>query len=193
MTQPTMSPADRPLPELREGQFILDGRPTLLLGGQLHNSLPSSPEHVVEALRHVRDMHVGTVIGSANWAQVEPAEGSYDFSTVDAQLDEARRNDLRLVLIWFGAFKNAASTYAPRWVRADTTRYPRAKIHENRNTAWTYDGQTHKPVLSVFSHDLRQSDKRAFCRLMEHLAEHDTDHTVVMVQIENEVGVLGQP
>ena len=191
MTRPVTSPADRPLPELRGGQFVLDGRPALLLGGQLHNSLPSSPAHVVDALRHVRGMHVGMVVGSANWAQVEPTEGVFDFDTVDAQLREARKNDLRLVLIWFGAFKNAASTYAPRWVRADTTRYPRAKLRPNPDTAWTYAGQTHKPVLSVFSRDLRDSDQRAFCRLMDHLAEHDTDHTVVMVQVENEVGVLG--
>ena len=118
MTSLATSPAEHPLPELRGGQFILDGRPTLLLGGQLHNSLPSSPAHVADALRHVRGMHVGTVVGSANWAQVEPIEGEFDLSTVDAQLREARKNGLRLVLIWFGAFKNAASTYAPRWVRA---------------------------------------------------------------------------
>ena len=47
-----------------------------------------------------------------------------------------------------------------------------------------------KPVLTVFSPDLLDADRRAFVRFIEHLAEADPDHTVVMVQVENEVGLL---
>ena len=47
-----------------------------------------------------------------------------------------------------------------------------------------------KPVLSVFSPDLLDADRRAFVRFMEHLAEADPEHAVVMVQVENEVGLL---
>src|SRR5215217_9421495 len=47
-----------------------------------------------------------------------------------------------------------------------------------------------KPVLTVFSPDLLHADRRAFVRLMEHLASADPDHVVVMVQVENEVGLL---
>ena len=137
-------------------------------------------------------MHVGTVIGSASWAMAEPAEGSFDFSHVDAQIAEARIRGMRLVLIWFGAFKNAASTYTPRWVRADTRRFPRAEVHPaaGQTEAFSYPGAMPKPVLSVFSPQLLASDKAAFTALMRHLAVADPGYVVVMVQVENEIGLL---
>ncbi len=171
-------------------RLVVDGAPRLLLGGQVHNSTPSSPGHFAEVCEHLADQHVSTVIGSAGWAQVEPEEGSYDFETVDAQIAGARRHGMRLVMIWFGAFKNAASTYAPRWVRADTERFPRAVLG-GRPALWTYAGQTPKPVLSVFSPELLRVEQRAFVALMRHLALADPEHTVVLVQVENEAGVLG--
>jgi hypothetical protein len=99
-------------------------------------------------------MHVDTVIGSAGWALVEPVEGSFNFSLVDAQIAAAGARGMRLVLIWFGAFKNPASTYAPRWVRADTARFPRGGRGAVSREAFTYPGATPKPVLSVFSPEL---------------------------------------
>ena len=192
MTVPAGAP---PLPSLRSTdhatQLIVDGGPTLLLGGQLHNSAASDPEHMRRALDHLTDMDVGTVIGSASWAQVEPAEGTFDFSHVDAQIDAARDRGMRLVLIWFGAYKNAASTYAPRWVRADTERFPRAVVGAAGKVVFTYPGAMPKPVLSVFSPDLLAADRAAFVALVQHLAEADPGHVVVMVQVENEIGLLG--
>ena len=120
----------RPLPTLRATatgmQLIVDGRPALLLGGQLHNSSPSSPEYMQPIWDRLADAGIRTVIGAASWAQVEPVEGTFDFSTVDAQIEQAQARGMRLVLIWFGAFKNAASTYAPAWVRRDGGRFARA-------------------------------------------------------------------
>jgi hypothetical protein len=182
------------LPSLRATatgtQLIVDGRPVLLLGGQLHNSSPSSPEYMQPIWDRLAGMGIRTVIGAASWAQVEPVEGSFDFSTVDAQVEAARARGLRLVLIWFGAFKNAASTYAPGWVRRDAGRYPRAVASGADTALFTYPGAMSKPVLSVFSPDLLEADRRAFVRFLEHLATADPDHTVVMVQVENEVGLL---
>src|SRR4051794_34723034 len=134
-------------------------------------------------------MGIRTVIGAASWAQLEPVEGSFDFSTVDAQIEQARDRGIRLVLIWFGAFKNAGSTYAPRWVRADPQRFPRAVVH-GESTHFTYPGAMPKPVLTVFSPGLLDADRRAFVRFMEHLAAVDPEHVVVLVQVENEVGLL---
>jgi hypothetical protein len=191
-----MTAADgvRPPPFLRTTagatQLVLDGRPVLLLGGQLHNSSPSSPAYMEPIWDRLAGMGIRTVIGAASWAQVEPAEGSFDFSTVDAQIEAARARGLRLVLIWFGAFKNAASTYAPRWVRGDGRRFPRAVAQAQKKGLFTYPGAMPKPVLSVFSADLLAADRQAFVRLMEHLAAVDPEHTVVMVQVENEVGLL---
>jgi hypothetical protein len=172
-------------------QLIVDGEPTLLLGGQLHNSSPSSAEYMKPVWDRLAAMHVGTVIGSASWDLVEAEEGRFDFGLVDDQIEQARSRDMRLVLIWFGAFKNAMSTYAPRWVRADPQRFPRAGLDARSRPLFTYEGGMAKPVLSVFSDALLAADRRAFTALMSHLALVDQNHTVVMVQIENEVGVLG--
>jgi beta-galactosidase GanA len=185
---------ERPLPTLRStatgSQLIVDGRPALLLGGQLHNSSPSSPEYMQPIWDRLADAGIRTVIGAASWAQVEPVEGTFDFSTVDAQIEQARARGMRLVLIWFGAFKNAASTYAPVWVRRDTSRFPRAVAAGTDTALFTYPGAMPKPVLTVFAPNLLDADRRAFVRFMEHVADVDPDHTVVMVQVENEVGLL---
>ena len=109
-------------------------------------------------------------------------------------LAEARTNELRLVLLWFGAFKNAASTYAPTWVRGNPERFPRVVVEPKGMQAFTYEGATAKPVLSVFSPELREADAKAFEALIRHLVDADPDGTVVMVQVENESGsALRQP
>lgn len=184
-----------PLPRLHATatgrQLLVDDRPALLLGGQLHNSTSSDPRLVREVMARLAAEGVGTVIGSVSWAQVEPEEGTLDLATVDAQVAAAEELDLRLVLIWFGAFKNAASTYAPSWVRADTDRFPRALTRPGRVQAFTYPGGMPKPVLSVFSPDLLDADRRAYTAFLAHLAEVDPTHRVVLVQVENEVGLLG--
>lgn len=47
-------------------------------------------------------------------------------------------------------------------------------------------------VLSVFSEESRKADAKAFGKLMAHLKELDEKHsTVIMVQVENECGLLG--
>src|SRR3954466_4058617 len=184
----------RPLPVLRATaggtQLVVDGRPALLLGGQLHNSSASSPAHMLPVWDRLAGMGIGAVIGAASWAQVEPVEGTFDFCTVDAQISEARARGLRLVLIWFGAFKNAASTYAPGWVRADVGRFPRAAVRADIKQVFTYPGAMPKPVLSVFGEALLEADRHAFVQFLNHLATVDPDHVVVMVQVENEVGLL---
>src|SRR3954453_5451603 len=184
----------RPLPVLPETaggtQLVVDGRPVLLLGGQLHNSTASTPTHRLPLWDRLAGTGIGTVIGTVSWAQVEPVEGTFDFGTVDAQLDEARARGLRLVLIWFGAFKNAASTYAPGWVRADLDRFPRAAVREGTRQVFTYPGAMPKPVLSVFGAQLLEADRRAFVRFLGNVRAVDPDHVVVMVQVENEVGLL---
>lgn len=170
-------------------RLVVDGEPALLLGGQLHDSTPTD-ERLAEVLERIRGHHASVAIGSASWSLVEPEEGRFDFSTVEHLLDAARGAGLRLVVIWFGAFKNAGSTYAPGWVRADPERFPRAATAGRRTEAFTHADATAKPVLSVFSEALREADQRAFVAFMTHLRAIDAQHTVVMVQVENEVGLL---
>jgi hypothetical protein len=178
---------------VRNGGFQLAraGRPALLLGGQVHNSSSSSARSIAESFAHVRRMNGNTVLAPVSWALTEPEEGVFDFSLVDAMLREAQGNGLRFVPLWFGAFKNAASTYAPRWVRADDARFPRAVVRATGLQAFSYRGATPKPVLSVFSEELRRADAAAFEAFLRHLREADSDGTVAMVQVENETGLLG--
>ncbi|MEG3175397.1 DUF5597 domain-containing protein [Sphingomonas sp. RB3P16] len=178
------------LPVIKNRQLIVDGKPYLALGGELHNSSASSVAYMEPIWDKLQRMHVRTVIGTVSWEDFEPSEGRFDYTAVDAQIAQARRHDMRLVLIWFGAFKNASSTYAPIWVRRDTSRFPRAIANAQMKEAFTYEGAMPKPVLSVFSPDLMKADRTAFVALMAHLAKVDTDHRVVMVQVNNESGLL---
>ncbi|WP_345800767.1 DUF5597 domain-containing protein [Microbacterium sp. AZCO] len=163
----------------------------LLVGGQVHNSSSSSPAAIRESFAHARRVNANTVLAPVSWALLEPREGVFDFALVDAMVAEASRLDLALVLLWFGAFKNAASTYAPRWVREDRERFPRAVVHPTtKGSAFHYSGVTPTPVLSVFSSDLRDADGTAFEALVRRLAEVDEADVVALVQVENESGLL---
>lgn len=182
------------LPELRRNgqavQLMVDGAPYLALGGELHNSSPSSPAYMAPIWDRLARNNVRTVIGAASWELVEPEEGRYDFTAVDDQIRQARQRGMRLVMIWFGAYKNAESTYAPSWVRRDERRFPRA----TRNPATTLVGRfpLTGPILSVFNDRLAEADSRAFAALMRHIKQVDKAGTVIMVQVENEVGLLGE-
>jgi hypothetical protein len=187
-----IAPAARPWALSTEAPFALrrDGTPALLVGGQVFNSASSSPKAIADSFAHVSRVGSNVVLSPVSWALSEPAEETFDFALVDSMLAEARRNELRLVLLWFGAFKNAASTYAPTWVRSDPKRFPRAVVEPKGMQAFTYEGATAKPVLSVFSPELREADAKAFEALIRHLVDADPDGTVVMVQVENESGIL---
>ncbi|SBS71494.1 DUF5597 domain-containing protein [uncultured Microbacterium sp.] len=168
-----------------------DGVPALLVGGQVFNSSSSSPRAIGQSFAHVRRMNGNVVLAPVSWALTEPVEGAFDFALVDRMIEEARHNELRLVLLWFGAYKNAASTYAPRWVRADTERFPRAVVESVGRPPFSYAGETAKPVLSVFGRELRESDAAAFEALVRHLVQADPGGVVAMLQVENESGLLG--
>ena len=118
-TAPALS---QELPHLQRNgnaiQLMVDGKPYIGLGGELHNSAAASPEYMAPIWDKLEKNGVDTVVGVASWEQVEPIEGQYDFAAVDDQITQAKAHGIRLVMIWFGAYKNGASTYAPHWVRA---------------------------------------------------------------------------
>ena len=173
-------------------RLVVDGAPFLAIGGELHNSSSSDAEYMRAVWERLDDAGFNSVIATVGWDQVEPIEGRFDFTVVDGLVAGARSAGLRLILIWFGAFKNASSTYAPSWVRADRERFPRAVLGEPRMpTPFSYEGSMPRPVLSVFSEELREADSSAYRAFMSHLAATDEKHTVIMVQVENEVGLLG--
>jgi len=174
------------MPQLRRQgsatQLIVDGRPFLVIGGELRNSSSSSIAYMQPIWQRMRDLNINTVLTPVSWELIEPAEGQFDFQLVDDLLRDARSHDLRLIVLWFGSWKNGMSSYPPVWVKQDIGRFPRAQFHTGEMIE----------VLSTVAEANWQADARAFAALMQHLAEVDADdHTVIMVQVENEVGVLG--
>jgi beta-galactosidase GanA len=162
-------------------QLIVEGKPYLMLAGELLNSSSSSLAYMQPEWGKLSAMGLNTVLTPLSWEQIEPSEGHYDFALVDGLLAQAREQHLHIVFLWLAAWKNGMSGYAPVWVKQDTSRFPR--VMEDGNPT---------PILSTFSPALREADSAAFAALMEHLRKVDaTDHTVLMMQVENEVGVLG--
>ncbi len=162
-------------------QLIVDGKPFLVLGGELHNSSSSSVEYMKPVWPRLAAMHMNTVLLPVAWETIEPEEGKFDFKGVDGLLAGARENNLRLVVLWFGSWKNTYSSYVPGWVKKDAVRFPRVQTSDGRGTE----------RLSPFGVAGRDADARVFAALMRHLREVDGDrHTVLMVQVENEVGVI---
>jgi Domain of unknown function (DUF5597)/Beta-galactosidase len=136
------------------------------------------------------------VIGAASWELVEPKEGKFDFSLVDDQINQARRRNMRLVLIWFATWKNAGSSYPPEWVKADPKRFPPMvlKVQPDGGIGSflaRYMEQQGTGPLSPFGSDTVKADARAFGALMSHIMDIDPQHTVIMMQVENEIGSLG--
>ena len=111
---------------------------------------------------------------------LEPEEGRFDCSIVERLVDGARRYGLGLVPLWFGAFKNGMSTYAPAWVRFDHGRFPRAESEPGRSTL----------TLSPLAVSTRHADAKAYSSLLCELRRLDPEGRVVrMIQVENEVGL----
>ena len=165
-------------------RIVANGKPMLIIGGELGNSSASTTEDVKRTFAHVSKIGLNTVLAPVSWELIEPQEGKFDMSSLDVILTEARRNGLKVVLLWFGAWKNSMSCYAPEWFKRDVKRFPRAHTPEG------------KPVeeASSLSKNVLEADKRAFCRIMEHLRDHDAqEQTVIMVQVENEIGMIEVP
>jgi len=174
-----------PMPSLRKQgtatQLIVDGKPFLMLAGELHNSSASSLEYMKPIWGRLKAMNLNTILATVSWELLEPEEGKFDFTLVDGLIRDARQHDFRLVFLWFGSWKNGVSSYAPLWVKADLKRFPRVQNKRGANLE----------VLSTFSQAARDADAKAYVALMRHLKQVDSRRTVVMMQVENEVGILG--
>lgn len=160
--------------------LIVDGAPFLILGAQCHNSSawPAMLPHVWDAIARV---HANTLEIPIYWEQFEPAPGRFDPSIVDLLLKQARERDVRLVLLWFATWKNGSPHYLPLWMKADPEKYPRMIGRDGRRID---SASPHAPATL-------EADTRAFRAFMRHLKAADPQHTVIMVQVQNEPGSWG--
>lgn len=152
-----------------------------ILGGELSNSAATSVADIDKVMPRMRALGLNTVLVPAYWELIEPTEGQFDFTLIDRTIDVARREQLHVVFLWFGAWKNSMSCYAPGWFKQDTKRFPRAMTAEGKQME----------IASCFSDNVLQADLKAFSALMRHIKERDPQReVVVMMQIENEIGML---
>ena len=165
-------------------QMIVQGKPFLILGGELHNSSTSGADYMRPIWGQMKRKHLNTVIAAVYWELLEPQEGKFDFTLVDSMIYGARIQHLHLVILWFGSWKNGYSMYVPGWVKKDTERFPRIKNKKGESFV----------VLSALSEASMNADAKAFKRLMQHIRQVDEkDQTVIMAQIENEAGLFYDP
>ena len=182
---PTRGGRQSRIPHLRQQgtatQLIVDDKPFLVLAGELGNSTSSSLEYMRPIWPKLAALNLNTVLMPVYWELIEPAEGKFDFTLVDGLIQDARKNKLHLVPLWFASWKNSMSCYAPAWVKTDQQRFPRSQDKAGHGME----------ILSPFSKENLDADSRAFAAFMRHLRETDgNDHTVIMVQVENEIGMI---
>jgi hypothetical protein len=173
------------IPHLRKQgsatQLIVSGKPFLIRGGELGNSTASSAEYMQPVWEKLVKLNLNTVLFPVYWELIEPVEGRFDFTLVDTLIRDARRNNLKIVPLWFGVWKNSMSSYVPEWVKKDQKRFPRSQTRDGRGIE----------ILSAFGEEVLNADIKAFRALMRHIREIDSrDNTVIMVQVENEIGMI---
>lgn len=162
-------------------QLVVHGMPFLILGGELGNSSAACPQDIERIFPKLKKMGLNTVLVPVYWDLTEPVEGQFDFTLTDKALQQARENDLKIVFLWFGAWKNSMSCYAPLWFKENHKKYPRA---------YTQSGKPLE-IASAFSEAVYEADHHAFSQWMQHIATVDKEEgTVIMIQIENEIDML---
>ncbi|MCM1355499.1 MAG: DUF5597 domain-containing protein [Staphylococcus sp.] len=161
-------------------RLIVDGKPFIIVGGESGNSMASSAADVATCLESAAAHGYNTVLLPVAWELIEPAKGEFDFSSVDNIIRQATDSGIRIGILWFGAWKNSMSCYAPSWFKNDSKAYPRARTRSGKPLE----------IASAFSQNVFDADANAFSHLLRHIAETDTAGTVIILQIENEIGML---
>lgn len=162
-------------------QLMVEGKPFIMLAGELGNSTATTMESMKPVWPRLKDLNLNTVLLPIYWELFEPEEGKYDYHLIEDLILEARKYDLKLVVLWFGAWKNSMSSHVPSWVKLDQKRFPRAR---NKN------GESQE-ILTPFSDNNLEADLRAYQHLLRFIKEVDaSQQTVILMQPENEIGML---
>lgn len=159
-------------------KMMVDGKPFIILGGELHNSTGTDKVALKNGLKEAKSYNLNTVLAYAYWELIEPTEGKYNFELIDYLITNAKQENLKVILVWFGSWKSTSSSYVPEWVKTNPKRFQRYTL-ENGKTL---------EMLTAFSEENRNVDAKAYLALMQHLKDFDKQHTVIMTQVENEPG-----
>lgn len=162
-------------------RLIVDGKPFLARGGELGNSTAGGLGFLGQYWPKLVDLNLNTVVAPVYWDRSEPEEGTFDWTLLEGLIAQAREHEMRLILLWFGAWKDSMSCCAPNWVKTDLERFPRVKDRTGRKLE----------IVTPFSEALMEADRRAYLAMLEHLRAIDGEsHIVIMVQVENEIGMI---
>jgi len=162
-------------------QLYVNNEPFLIIGAELLNSSSSSIDYMKDIWARVKSLNVNTVYLPISWQQFEPKEGTFDYSLIDSHIKSASDNNLKLVILWLGSWKNGESHYTPDWVKTDMVRFPRMLFKDGKISN----------AISNMNRNCLSADLKAYKKLMERIAQVDKHGTVLMMQVENEVGFLG--
>lgn len=161
--------------------LVVEGKPFIVLGGELGNSSFTSVEYMKPHWEKFKTMNLNTILAPVYWELIEPKEGQFDFELLDEIISETRKNNMKLIILWFGSWKNSMSSHVPSWIKQNQAKYPRAI--DERGVS--------QEILTPFSENNLQADLNAFKALMSHIKKIDSEQqTVIMVQPENEIGML---
>jgi len=162
-------------------QLIVNEKPYLILGGELGNSVAADTIKLKTVFPQLKAMNLNTVLAPVYWELIEPKEDTFDFALVDVLIREARKENLKLVLLWFGSWKNSMSCYAPSWIKTDRKRFPYVEKSDGKPVE----------IMTVFSEENLKADKKAYIALMQHIKNIDgKENTVIIMQVENEIGMI---
>lgn len=175
------------IPEIRIKQGIptlyVKEKPFFSLAGEIHNSSAESLNYMEKKVwPNLKDLNLNTLVVPLYWNRIEPVEGDFEFSLLDGLIRQARTQGMHLIFLWFGLWKNAESMYVPDWMKQNTEDYFRAEkiTGEKMNT------------ISPFCDKAIEKDAEAFREVMAHIRQVDEEEsTVIMMQVENELGLLG--
>lgn len=181
--------------ELHNGKKVLmvKDKPFIMLAGEVHNSNSSSLPYMEQVWEQAKTLGMNCLLLPVTWELIEPEEGLFDFSLVSGLIEQARRFEMKISFLWFGAWKNAQCYYAPEWVKKDLTRFRRAQVIKGKNFIRN-ESFFNMPytTLSYLCEETRLADGHAFSRLMAFIREIDgEENTVISVQVENETGLMG--
>ena len=133
---------------------------------------------IEENFADVAELGFQSVCIPITWDTIEPEQGKFDFSRLELYYKYLNKYDLTVQWLWFGTNSCGSGMGAPEYIREDDETYKKV----------VPDGYEGYGVWFDFSCKATlEAEKTALGKMMEWLAENDTDRRCVIIQMNNEV------